>query len=192
MSFVSLDEFKVYMRDQLGAASDADMTTALAAGHQLVNEMCAREFVVASTASARVFVPDSSDLLRIDDCTTVTVVSDNGTTITSTDYQLEPLNSRGPGGVTVPYDQIRRTSGSWYRDGRKATVSITATWGWSAIPDAIVEAVKILSKDVVDHRNVRGGMLSTMDGSGVARMRQASLVGDLIAPYKRVEAWGVA
>ena len=43
----------------------------------------------------------------------------------------------------------------------KASVTVTAAWGWSAIPPEIIEAVKILGKGIVELRNSRGGVIAS-------------------------------
>jgi hypothetical protein len=193
MTILSVDEFSHYIRDEKGAVDAALVGDALSAAEQDIHNYCQRKFVVAAgPATARLYVPNGTDVARIHDCTTVTAVSDNGTAVTSTYYQLEPVNGLSWAGETVPYDQIRYLSGCWSRDGAKAVLSITATWGWAAIPDPVKTACKILADDVYKHRdNVLFGLAGMTEAGGV-RAGQAAIVTRLLAPYKRVESIGIA
>lgn len=192
MDILSLEAFKSYLGDELGADSTADFTTALNATERDIHNYCGRRiFVGAAPATARLFVPNGTSVARIYDCTSVTVVSDNGTTVSASDYQLEPVNGLSWAGESVPYDQIRRLSGCWTRDGAKAVLSVTAVWGWAAIPAPVVEACKIVGKDIVLHRGVSFG-IAAMTAEGGVRARQAAIVAQLLAPYRRVESFGLA
>ena len=191
MPIATLDDVKDFVRTTLTGVEDDIITNSLSAAIGLINETTQRDWSVATTATARVYAPDfGSAVLRIHDCTSVTSVVENGATLTAgTSYQLEPLNGRSWSGQAVPYTQIRKLTGSWYVYGGQATVTVTATWGWAAIPAQIVEAVKILTKDIIDHRDIRFGTQVT--DMGASRVRQASLISDLIATFRRAEAWGI-
>ena len=194
MSYVSLEEFKVYLRSEIAGADDADLQQALDVADGLVNEMCARTFVVAGVAAARTFVPDPRDgnILRIPDATTVTGISENGVALAVTSgYQLEPVNTMQWSGEVWPYSQIRRQTGPWYTYRDTGTVTVTATWGWAAVPAAVKMAAKILAKDIIGHRDVKFGLVGVSDFGGV-RARQALLVGDMLGRYRRSESFAIA
>ena len=193
MAVPTLDDIKEFVRSSLTGVEDAIITNSTDAAIRLVEEQCQRKFTVASTSTARVFRPDvGTDVLRIHDCTSVTSVVENGTTLTvSTDYQLEPFNGLSWSGHTVPYEQIRRLDACWYTDGPRATVTITAAWGWLEIPAPVVEAMKVLAKDIADHRDVKFGLAGFTEYGGV-RTRQAAIITDLTANFRRVESWGIA
>jgi hypothetical protein len=162
-------------------------TVAVNAATEIIEGQCQRKFAAAAVASARLYVPTNSDVLRIHDCTTVTLVTEDGTTVASTDYQLEPVNLLDWTGKTVPCEQIRRLSGCWYRNGAEATVSVTGTWGWSAIPSAISQAAFVLAKSIVKTRDPQ----FAGDFSWVIE-HHADMLNDLRSRYKRAEAWGIA
>lgn len=195
MSYVPLEDFKLYVRSEIGAAEDADLQQALDAADLMINKMCARVFTVAGTAAARTFVPDPLDggILRIPDATTVTAITENGTALTvGTHYLLEPVNTTQWSGEVWPYEQIRRqNTGYWYTYNNTGTVAVTATWGWPAVPEAVKLAAKILAKDLLSYRDVKFGLVGVSDFGGV-KARQASLVGEILAPYRRVEGYGIA
>lgn len=116
-----------------------------------IDGYCQRSFAAAGTATSdRDFIPSSRyEPLMIDDAVAVTAVKIDddldgsfGETLTTADYQLEPVNSRA-GGLSWPYTRIVPIEdGYWPRDilNDRATVRVTARWGWSAVPDAVRQA----------------------------------------------------
>ena len=205
MSIVPLADFKVYLRDELAAATDDTIQQgALDAADLAINSATFRQFAIAGAASSRVFAPRSiTDVLRIHDCTSVTAVVNDTMTVLPADYQLEPLNGiLMPSGEARPYDQIRylsrqtasqsfynsaSTGNVWLWDSGRATVTITATWGWAAIPVPIYEALKVLAKDIAGNRNVQNGIVGFTD-AGAAAARTNTFVRAVIHDYRREEA----
>jgi hypothetical protein len=191
MSIAELDDIKSFVRTALSGVEDDINTNSLNAAIELINTDCNRQFVVAGTATARIYTPNpSSSILRIHDCATITSVVENGTTLTAgVGYQAEPLNNLDGSGDYRPYDQLRRASGfSWYESSTGfASVTVTAAWGWTVIPARVVEAVKILTKDIIDHRDVKFGLAGVTDFGGV-RTRQAAIISDLQRRLRREEA----
>lgn len=193
MALLTTEQVKAYHRSEIPTDDDEFIDAACDAAEATLNMETGREWVVASTSSARVFVPESPCLVRIDDCTTVVSVSNDGATVASSDYQKEPLNGRSAGMPGVPYDRLRLLGGSvWYIDGREATVSVTATWGWAAIPARITQAALIIAKEIITNRDeVKLGLVGFSDVGGVVA-RTNPIVAATIAHYRRVEAFGIA
>lgn len=191
MAYVSLTDYKTWLRNELGATDDTMLQASLDAGEVAVNEHCGRNFNAAGAPSARLFRPESPRLVIIDDCTSVTSVVENGAAVAASGYQLEPLNGRRPSGLAVPYDQIRRIYGDWYMDGTdesgRATLSITATWGWAATPAPVIEATKILAKDILSQRDTRNGV-AAFGEFGSLRVRLNPYVEQLLAPFVKSSA----
>lgn len=184
MSIVDLNTFKDYLRDEGTGRNNVDLQGVLDATDGLLEDICGRKWVVASTASTRYYAPRSwTDVIRIHDCTTVTAVVNDTTTIAAADYQLEPLNGLSLMGGAVPYEQIRYIGKYWRFDNYRATVAVTATWGWPAIPEAIKRAVLVLGKDIVMHQDIRFGVVVDF-----VKARQAPLIRDLTKRYRREEA----
>jgi hypothetical protein len=190
----TVDEIKDYKRNSKPTEDNAFYQAALDAAVQTMNDACERNFTVAGAAAARTFVPDChSDLLRIGDCTTVTLVVENGVTLTvGTHYQLEPVNVVNPAGLTVPYNALRRLDGThWYTNNGRGTVVVTATWGFATIPVRVVEAIKIIAKDIIENRDARAGLI-TLGEAGVASIRANPTVVVTIGKYRGRESWGIA
>ena len=192
MRYLTEEQIKAYNRSEIPTEDNEWYGFAGEYAEQFLDTSCQRRFVVASASSARVYVPNSCDRLRIHDCTTITSVSNNGTAVTPVDYQAYPLNNLTWAGETVPTEElVLHTGGSWYEYGAKATVTVTAAWGWLAIPDRIVQAALIVAKEIIVNRDeVKLGIIGFSDVGGVVA-RTNPIVRDVIRDYRRVEAWGI-
>lgn len=192
MSIVSISEARDYMRAEQ-FIDEALLTNALNTAHAVFYDMCQRSFEVAGAATARLYVPSGSNVLRIHDCTSVTAVTASGSAVSAGTYQKEPTTVSWSG-ETRPYEQLRRLGYYWWDVTGypgETTISVTATWGWAATPPAAIEAVKALCKDIATNRDVRAGFLSFGD-AGVAAARNNRFVADTASRYGRVERFGIA
>lgn len=163
------------------------------AAEKVIAKRCGRAFVVASASTTRRFVPFyGSNVLEIDDATAVTVVAENGSTLLASQYQLEPVNGIDQAGATVPYSRIRLLGYAWTPDYQgQASASVTATFGWAALPAEYIEAVKILSADVIDAKDVRNGVIGFSDYASF-RVRDNGTVAMLLKDLTRGRAAGIA
>jgi hypothetical protein len=127
-------------------------------------------------------------VLRIHDCTTVTAVTESGANVGTSDYQAEPVTVSWAG-LSEPFTQLRRYWTCWRYDEGFARISVTGTWGWTATPSAVVEATKIIAKDIIQQRNNNSGVAGFGE-FGAVRVRMNAIAIDLLTPYQRVEAFG--
>lgn len=181
--YLTVDAWQAWARDKVTAGTD-EIGAAILSAQQHLDNACVRRFELADASSARVFAPDRPQVLIVDDCTTITSIVDNGTTLSASDYQAEPLNNLSPAGETVPFHKVRRLTGCWYQDCGKAPVTVTATWGWQAIPYPIVEACKIVTKAVLEVRDTRFGLVEILDNGIGITPREVRAVRDAINQYK--------
>lgn len=191
-TLVDIDDFKNYVRDQV-STDDATTQAALDAATVMVADFCQRDFALAGTATARSYTPPTSDtqVLRIHDCTTITSVVEDGATLSAGAYQAEPVNLVSWSGLTRPIEQLRRYGTPWFYNQGRSTVVVTATWGWSAVPASVVDATKIIAKDILVQRNNNSGVAGFGE-FGAVRVRMNPIAIDLLRPLRRVEAFGVA
>jgi hypothetical protein len=112
-------------------------------------------------ATARTFVPQDWCVLhlpppsRISSTTSLVVKTDMGgdgtyeTTLSATDYLLEPT-AEYVSGVQRPWRTVRSLNGARFPvlPYGKATVQITALWGWAAVPAAVKQATFIVAADL--------------------------------------------
>lgn len=185
MSNVSISDWRVWARADT-APGDTVVQAAINAAEELVGDLTARYFTVATgTESTRTYVPTPGDpVLRIHDCVGVTVVTDDGATLTAgVDYQLEPVGANWSG-TARPYTQIRRLGGTlWTLDDGKATASVDGDWGWTALPGRYTLAVKML----VD------ASISEFNSTGVlAPPKVTAEIAEWLVSLRRVESWGIA
>lgn len=159
MAIVSVYEVMQYLRVE-ATSEESDIAGMVATVEDLLESVCGRKWVVASGTSTRLYSPRSpnQDMIRIHDAVSVTSVTNDGealsvATSSVSGYQLEPVNSMDWTGETRPYEGIRYINNRWKFDGYRATVAVTASWGWAAIPDQIHRAALVLCKDAWTYRN---------------------------------------
>lgn len=193
-AILTVEQVKAYARNEIATEDDDFIASAVDAAEAMLRDSTMRTWATAGAASARSYVPGRGvNVLRIHDCTTVTLVVENGVTVPAAAYQLEPVNGLSISGETVPYTQIRLINGhAWYTDADSATVTVTATWGWPAIPARIEQAALIIAKEILVNRDeVKLGLVGFSDVGGVTA-RTNPIVRDTINHYRRAESWGLA
>jgi hypothetical protein len=116
-----------------------------------IDDECHR-FFYQTSSQTRWYTPLSSDMVFVDDIpadSDITAIAidtdDDGTvndTFATTDYVLEPLNAVLEG---RPYQKIvKRPRGQFlFPKNCVKSVSVTAVFGWAAVPKPVVEACKL-------------------------------------------------
>ncbi len=190
-NYVTQAEFDAYVSDERGAATAPLRAGALLAAERAVSEFCARSFAVAgASATARPYAPSGTPVLRIHDCTEVTSIVEDGATLASTAYQLEPY-AVSWSGASEPYRQVRRIDNDWViSTPGEASITVTAKWGWAAVPAEVAEATKIIGKDILQQRHTVGNIAAVGDFGGSVRLN--TYVRQLLGPLRRAEAFGIA
>lgn len=177
---------------------DVALTSALGAATQAIEGLCGRQFNDAGAVSARVYYPDSLTLVVVDDFSTSTGLivaldySNAGTystTITSTNFQLEPLNGIVDGSTGWPYNRIRAIQ-TWYPlwltsiGDPRTSIQITARWGWAAVPAPVVEACLMLAEETFKMKDAPYGVAG-FSQYGAVRVRENPKVMALLSRYDR-------
>lgn len=186
MSYVTLEELKVHLRNELGSVDDDELQGCLDSASSSIDAYCGRTFGVAASAT-RIYVPSGLSSLYIDDCTAVTSVTVDGTALASTDYQKEPLNATAD---NRPFTRLVRLGTVWPcpYDG-EATISIVATFGWAATPAGVKAACRILAKEIAETRNQVGGY-TTIAPDLMARALSHPKYRQLLDPLRRMDRVG--
>ena len=196
MAYVDLTELSDYLRNTI-VADEVEIQAALSAAENAINSYCQRTFTVPTAATTRTFIGCHSYVMVVPDIanTTNLAIVNDGSTLSASDYQLEVSPSTvGPVGIdgrTWPYTRIRRIAGYWDVDSDgEATISITARWGWPAVPAEVEMATKLLARDYLLARDTGFGIVQVGDFS--RRVAANGVVTDLLGPLRRAEAWGIA
>jgi hypothetical protein len=194
-AYCSLADVKAALRiDPADTVDDAMLSIAINAASRQIDGECDRVFYQSS--GSRVYVPESSVLVNTDDIRTVTKLetsSGDGFTveIPSTDFQLEPLNGVA-GGIPGPFTRIRATGAFLFPvfsqrsvNLDEATVRVTGTFGWAAVPDAIRQAALLLSIRVFKRLDSPLAVAGFGDLGAIRVSRTDPDVMALIQPYVR-------
>ena len=152
------------LKERLGGITDGNdddrFRSALMSASREIDGHCSgrgnRQFWPVTTAAARLFHPTNAGLAVVDDFWTTTgliIETDEGdtgsysTVWTTADYQLEPLNGVVSGEQGWPYYQIRAIGTRRFPCYRRATLRVTAKWGWMAIPSPVREACLLMAEE---------------------------------------------
>lgn len=186
------------LKTRLGVSDTIDDTAAgeaVLAASRAIEQFCRRQFNKATSATARVFYPQTCHMALVDDFWTTTslvIATDAGddgtfeTTWAAADYQLEPLNGTVDGESGWPYYRIRtRSTGSNYfpLTGSGAPLQVTAQWGWTAVPAGVLSAAYLLSADFLALKDARFGLTGGTGDFGPWRVRQNAQAMAMLAPY---------
>lgn len=200
-NYASVDEVKSAM-NITDTQKDDRIEAVVRAVSSQVNQFCERVFTTDTTTSARVFVAMSPGLCEADDFHTTTgfaIATDTtgdgsyDEAWVSGDWQLEPLNGIRYGESGWPYDSLRAIDSRRFPcAGRRATVEVTAQWGWAAVPAPVREATVIQTVSVLKGPDSPLGVAGFGD-FGPIRVKQAlhPMAETLLSPYQleRVPVW---
>lgn len=135
---------------------------------RVIDQHCDRRFYADTAASARTFVAVDDEALAVDDISSTsglvikTDTANDGTyatTLTSAQYQLEPLNALTKGS---PIRTIRTIGVVFPTAAAPAGVQVTAKWGWPSVPAPVTSACILLAGRLVK----RGDSLLGVAGFG--------------------------
>lgn len=171
---------------------DTRLTTALTAASRGIEKYCGRQFNTAGSSTARVYHPDTHSLCRVDDFQSITTLKTDdgdsgtfGTTWSASEYELAPLNGIVDGEAGWPYYTIRVASYSkQFYCWRRASVQVTALWGWAAVPAPVTEACLIAAEEIFKLRDTPFGIGGYGD-FGIVRVRDNPFTARMLSPYRR-------
>lgn len=194
--YVTLEDVKT----RLGGASidggDPQLEQRITSACRAIDVHCGQFFYDSGAASARTFRPRSAVRLKVDPFSTTTGLivksdtSDDGTYATtwaSTDYEVDYFGDN----PSYPFDTIEAvgsyTFPIYYR--RRRTVQVTARWGWSAVPQNVLEAATILSVDLWKRKDTPFGIATgSVDFGGLRIGRDVmAQVASLLQTFVRVD-----
>ncbi len=130
------------------ATDDPELGLAVEAASRAIDHAANRQFGLVATAEARtydvrwsrsrgLYVADIDDLMTTDNL----VVTVSSSTVASSAYELTPINAAAEG---RPWTRLGLQSATPSTLGTgPSTVTATAEWGWTAVPDTIKQATLI-------------------------------------------------
>jgi hypothetical protein len=190
--YASLAQVKAALRIT-DSVDDALLDMAIESGSRAIDGYTNRSFSATGTAT-RVFIPNDYSVTEIDDLVSITTLKtksddDSGfdTTWAADDYQLEPLNARVDG-LATSYTHIRAVGDYLFTQWNgEATVEVTGTWGWSAVPMAVTQACVIQSSRIYKRLDSPLGVAGISD-IGIMRVSNQldPDVAQLVGPYRRI------
>ncbi|MEV6633882.1 head-tail connector protein [Actinoplanes sp. NPDC051470] len=185
MAYATLAEAKAYRGiDVSDTEDDARITAVLSAVSAGIDNVCQRTFIRDEAESARTFEVQAGCFLEVDDFYTTTGLLISGSAWSSSAYLLKPRNGVQSGQSGWPYTSIwpKATSWAWWYAGREIT--ITARWGWAAVPAPVKEACLIATSDMLGLKDARFGVAGYGE-FGPMRVRENGAVMSMLAPYVR-------
>lgn len=176
------------------ATWDADIAAAITAASRAIDRVCNRRFWLDADASqVRYYTPDRVDVLEIDDLVTLTSLKSapdgatfDDTWVANTDFVLEPLNAAAEQ-EPQPYTRARaHPNGSYlFPTYYPRSVQVTGRFGWSSVPQPIVQATTIMAERLVKMaREAPMGVLA-FDTEAVRITEADGGLRLLLGPYKR-------
>lgn len=191
--YVTLTALKELISKQ-GADQDQRITDALLGASRGIDDFCGRQFNKAGTATARLYQPETLRLVKVDDFHVTagfvlkTDEDDDGvfeTTWTLSDYQLEPLNGVVEGVPGWPWFTIRAVGSKHFpcSPRGRATVQVTADWGWAAVPEPVKAACRIVAVEAYKLPEAPFGVAAF--GDFAMRVRDNPMARSKLEPYRR-------
>lgn len=192
-------------RDYCGLSDLADtelLDATVEAVSRLIDNTCQRTFYqVADTA--RVFPTQSATRLRLgafNDLVEVTTLKfdrdGDGVfeeTVSASNFDLLPPNGGGFA-EAGPHTEIQLFNSIWFPipggtagTGRKLLTEVTGTWGWPAVPAAVVQATRIMVSRIMKRQESPQGVAGFGEFGVVRISRIDPDVLSLLAPYRLLD-----
>lgn len=195
--YATVGELQSYLQDAT-TSSTFELNNAIEAASRSVDRICNRQFGLVAAPEQRFYTAfyDKTSArwtVQFDDLMTsvgLVVAIDDGTYTWPTPVTLHELHPMNAAANSRPWTKLQVKSTSLvYPPTRENGVSVTAKWGWSAVPDTIKMATLIQSARLFARRQSPLGIAGNAD---VGQMRlMAKLDPDLavsVQPY--VRHWG--
>lgn len=204
--YITLADFKSYLfpGGNAGSTEDAQMEAAITAACRNIDSYCGRRFYADATVSTRYYEASGRYHVQVDEFSTTTgliVATDDydtgsfDTTWTlDTDFRVEPVNSEMGGIAGYPYDEIHGLGTRLFPVGgwREYRVSVTAKWGWAAVPDMISQAAFIQAAHIYRRAKTPDGFAAGESFGAIRVSRYVDPdVAMLLGPYRKFGGSGL-
>lgn len=165
--YVTTAELKAFRRIS-DSVDDTQLALAIAAASRAIDVYTNRQFGLVDEPEARLYTAEWDRFRRrwvipIDDLMTVTggtVTTDAGD-ISVYNGDLRPFNATLDG---IPYTSLVVSPDSAIQPtGTEGEVTFTATWGWTAVPDAVTLATLLQANRIASRRDSPYGVAGSPD-----------------------------
>lgn len=199
--YATLAEIKQHFGLAGSDANNALLERAVEASSRAIDRFCGRRFWQDSSPTARVYRADDPTEITVDDIASTTGLAiatdttDDGTfdtTWASSDYQLEPLNADVNDGAYAWWRILAIDERAFPTGRGRARVQVTATHGWSAVPDEITEACLIKAARLFRRKDTPDGVAGFAE-FGIVRVSRIEDpdVALLLEPFVKVDVRAV-
>jgi hypothetical protein len=199
--YTDVSELREHIGDTNTVLAAAVLERAIEAASRAIDRFTGRTFYLEAATSVATYQPDDPYVAWVDDIGTTTglaVATDtNGdyswaTTWTiGTDFELRPLNADrvGSGSTVQPYawwEIVAIGNKTFPSHPLRATLRVTARFGWSAVPDDVQEACILKAAGLVNRKNSPNGVAGFGEFGAVRINRLDPDVIALLHPYVRL------
>jgi hypothetical protein len=173
---------------------DSELQSILAAVSRVIDEIAGRFFY--RETQTRYYSAESGDYLQVDDLVSVTTLSTDENddrvyerTWVAADYDLWPYNAALH---SKPYNEIQvAPTGSYSFPTGAKSISLTAVFGWPAVPNAIKEACLLWSERIWKRRDAIFGVMGSIETGMIRISGMDPDVERLLQPYVKLGIYGV-
>lgn len=179
-------ELATYMGNtRSGFATSADVERAIETASRDLDSWCGRRFYADVNATARTYYAVNFYYLDIDDAWDVTALTIDGTAVTLADYDELPLNGVVDGIEGWPVTRLALPRSGSTPTGFVNRCTVTAKWGWTAVPIPVESACLMLAAENLKAGEVPFGIGGLgPEGAAVRVGRLSPLVQAKLQPYR--------
>lgn len=166
--YLTLADAKAFLRIT-DTADDAELAILITAASRNIDDWANRQFGQLAAPAARVYrratFYDPSTrlwLLDVDDVQDLTGLLINGTAYASQTAVVQPDNA--------PADSVPWTRLGWTDQPTTATVTVTARWGWTAVPAGVLTAMRFVLNRWQARRTAPFGVAGSPDAGSEIRL----------------------
>ena len=191
------------LADRIGTPDDGSYMGFVYTATRMVDAFTGRQFNKTEVASERRFRALDLERLPVDDFHTLddlVVVVDDATLTLNTDFEPRPFDGVVNGLSGWPFYDLMGVNRYWPIGRRRATIEVTAQWGWAEVPIPIVEATLRLANRLWDSSGSESGRIRSETISGYSVSYEIPELGSMqnvppelipAIPYRR-KRFGVA
>lgn len=191
--YCTVEDVRNQLKDSTSKLDTSLIEKAVAATSRAIDRYCGRRFWQDPAPVARMFDVWDSRLVDVFDISTsagLVVKVDSGgdgtyaTTWAGSDYQLRPLNADADGGA-FSWRQLAAVGGKTFPVGMRGFpgLQVTARWGWSGVPDDVVEAAILKAVSLFMRKDAPFGVAGFGEFGAVRITKRDPDVADLLSPF---------